>query len=258
MTSLSRLPVHTDSHHRAPCRWEWILKYCRTLTTLILLLNLVPAIFGAPAFFPQQKTMTKKSQPAGVHQSYCWNEYDDLSSRAFASPVVVRGLAMVIYSRGTQPQYNATFYVTDILKSAPSLEKTKVPSASGGRKLREYLENNPKIQLNFGLMEEWTVFPESAVDIQQENLLRGQSCGIGRVDLQKEYLLFLRPRDGGFESDADETVDNNVFSNGIHEEDKEIGGAGAVTWSIFAAPEAATPLAIAAAQKGLRQGEKIL
>ncbi|OWA50997.1 hypothetical protein BV898_15497 [Hypsibius exemplaris] len=239
-------------HRRAPCRWEWIRKYCRTTTSLFILLSLIPCL---PCAAVLHRSPTKKgvsSQAHQVHlppiqQSYCWNEYEDLPSRAIASPVVVRGLCMVIYSRGSLAQVNATFYVTDVLKAPPLM--------------KEYLEENPKVQLNFGLLEEWTGFPETADDVEQENLLRGQTCALQRVDLQREYLLFLRPRflpTGRGEFPRGHGADSEVGTL-----DGESGGPQWISgnsprlesWSVFAAPEMATPTAVESVQKGLRQGQ---
>ncbi|XP_055343321.1 pro-neuregulin-2, membrane-bound isoform-like isoform X2 [Paramacrobiotus metropolitanus] len=218
-----------DLYHPAPLRWEWINKYFRLVCLLVIVLL---------------DTVMTASHVNGikrdtVQQPYCWSEYEDVASRAYIAPVVVKAWCTVVYSRSHHPHFNATFHVSKILKGGPHIGK--------------YLEENPRIQLHFGMPSVWTQLPVTAAEIQQESLLRNQVCSIARVDVQKEYLLFLQPHNGLDESGLatnDGGEDMQMESNSL-----PITPSPAISWSIYAAPEIVTETALTNAHKVLRRAK---
>lgn len=157
-----------------------------------------------------------------VQQPNCWNEYDDVASRFFITPVVVRAMCVVIYSRGAVAQFNATFHVTKVLK--------------GDRRI---FAENTRVDLNFGI----------AALSTEKNLLQNQSCTIPKVDLQKEYLLFLYQANAKFVS-WDVEKKNEV----TEEEDIDNNNMPGTIWSIYAAPEVFSQSALASIQKVQKRG----
>lgn len=210
-----------DLYHIAPCKWEWILKYSRTINFL-LFFHFIPILFCKIA---PEKPSDKVLQP------YCWNEFDDVASRTYASPVAVRATCIVVYSRGSFAQFNSTFYVTQVLKGGPLFSKI--------------LEESPRIQLHFGTTDSWTTIPSTKAEAVQEGLLRNQMCSIPKVDLQKEYLLFLKPHVEAGDFDA---------GNDVMQEAPLSTNMPATAWSIYAAPEVFTEAALAAVHKVARRG----
>ncbi|GAV07980.1 hypothetical protein RvY_17747-1 [Ramazzottius varieornatus] len=202
--------------HRAPCHWEWILKY-----------SIIYFVYFSSPVFSSESVLSNKA--SAVHQECCWSKYDDVASKAYAAPIVVRAFCMVIYSRGNLAQFNATFYVNRVLK------------AEGRHK--KMLERSPKIDLNFGMDEDQLDFRDDAEKLEQ-NALQGQTCLIPRVDLMKEYLLFLRPVPL---KRTVEDLDNEVV---IEEEEERTG------WRIFAAPEISNVASIGHALKVFKQARR--
>lgn len=163
-----------------------------------------------------------------VRQPFCWSDFEDISSRALVAPVVVRAFCTVIYSRGSLPQFNASFHVTKILKSSLAVKKQ--------------LEETPRINLHFGMLDGWTESPGSLNDVYERDEMKGKSCSIPKSELQKEYILFLQPH-----------VVEEDQENEIADQPDQVGR----TWNIFAKPELFAKESEIQIQKALKRGEFI-